>query len=299
MRATPRQEAIIALAAEGLADKQIAQRLGLSVNTVRTHLERLFRENGFNNRAEAVAALVSQQVEARIEEAHHQAGLESVRSKSPWWRPRFSLAAMAGALIATAFGAHQLALNAQPQSGRGAAPAEARAAAGPSAIPSAVAPRVPAPASAPTTAISRPASPPPRPAATPVPAPPPGTGLARLPDPLQLTLVNADRAGAGLPALAWNPCLAAVATDSARRLSAQVALPALPLGAGSPSPVCGLGTPSREISGYWPVADDAAMNSLFMSSAAQKAVILGSFRYLGAAWAVASTGVAYLVLEFA
>jgi DNA-binding CsgD family transcriptional regulator len=39
----------------GLIDKEIASRLGVSVSTVRTHLQRLYREIGVHSRARAVA----------------------------------------------------------------------------------------------------------------------------------------------------------------------------------------------------------------------------------------------------
>lgn len=56
MRLTPRQAEIVALMAEGLSDKAIARRLHLSTGTVRTHVDRLFAENGLHTRTEAVAA---------------------------------------------------------------------------------------------------------------------------------------------------------------------------------------------------------------------------------------------------
>jgi DNA-binding NarL/FixJ family response regulator len=43
------------LVAGGFADKEIALRLGLSVATVRTHLQRLYRDIGAHSRALAVA----------------------------------------------------------------------------------------------------------------------------------------------------------------------------------------------------------------------------------------------------
>jgi DNA-binding CsgD family transcriptional regulator len=53
---TPRQSEILSLVAVGFSDKQIAERLGVSPRTVRTHLERLFHEYGFSSRSAAVAA---------------------------------------------------------------------------------------------------------------------------------------------------------------------------------------------------------------------------------------------------
>jgi len=52
---TTREREILALLADGLANKQIAARLGISKNTVKTHLELLFDKLGVSSRAEAVA----------------------------------------------------------------------------------------------------------------------------------------------------------------------------------------------------------------------------------------------------
>jgi DNA-binding CsgD family transcriptional regulator len=56
IRATDRQQQILDLAAQGRSDKEVAAALGISVHTVRTHLQRLYRAQGFTNRAEAVGA---------------------------------------------------------------------------------------------------------------------------------------------------------------------------------------------------------------------------------------------------
>lgn len=53
---TNREREILALLADGLGNKQIAARLGISANTVKTHLELLFEKLGVSSRAEAVAA---------------------------------------------------------------------------------------------------------------------------------------------------------------------------------------------------------------------------------------------------
>ena len=50
-----REQQILALLADGLVNKQIAARLGISTNTVKTHLELLFEKLGVATRAEAVA----------------------------------------------------------------------------------------------------------------------------------------------------------------------------------------------------------------------------------------------------
>ncbi|HJP60041.1 MAG TPA: helix-turn-helix transcriptional regulator [Gemmatimonadaceae bacterium] len=55
-----REQEILALLADGLVNKQIAARLGISTNTVKTHLELLFEKLGVTTRAEAVATAVKQ-----------------------------------------------------------------------------------------------------------------------------------------------------------------------------------------------------------------------------------------------
>jgi two-component system nitrate/nitrite response regulator NarL len=50
-----REREILALLADGLVNKQIAARLGISTNTVKTHLELLFDKLDVTTRAEAVA----------------------------------------------------------------------------------------------------------------------------------------------------------------------------------------------------------------------------------------------------
>jgi len=43
------------LSSKGLTEKEIAHLLGVSLATVRTHLERFYRSNGLKNKAEAIA----------------------------------------------------------------------------------------------------------------------------------------------------------------------------------------------------------------------------------------------------
>ena len=50
-----REREILALLADGLVNKQISARLGISTNTVKTHLELLFDKLDVATRAEAVA----------------------------------------------------------------------------------------------------------------------------------------------------------------------------------------------------------------------------------------------------
>jgi len=52
---TQREREILSLLADGLGNKQIAARLGISPNTVKTHLEVLFDKLAVTSRAEAVA----------------------------------------------------------------------------------------------------------------------------------------------------------------------------------------------------------------------------------------------------
>ena len=52
---TGREREILGLLADGMGNKQIAARLGISTNTVKTHLELLFDKLDVSSRAEAVA----------------------------------------------------------------------------------------------------------------------------------------------------------------------------------------------------------------------------------------------------
>jgi PAS domain S-box-containing protein len=53
---TPRQVEVLRLLEQGHSTKQIAAELHLTIETVRTHIRRLFRALGVNSRLEAVAA---------------------------------------------------------------------------------------------------------------------------------------------------------------------------------------------------------------------------------------------------
>jgi DNA-binding NarL/FixJ family response regulator len=61
---SPRQAQIVSLVAGGLGDKEIAQRLGVSVSTVRTHLQRLYRDIGVHSRSRAVVTWLQAETEA-------------------------------------------------------------------------------------------------------------------------------------------------------------------------------------------------------------------------------------------
>jgi DNA-binding CsgD family transcriptional regulator len=68
---TRTQVAIVDLIAEGQTDKEIAQSVGMSYRTVRTHLERLYDLNDVHCRA-ALVALVAQR--RRLSEQRTQPG---------------------------------------------------------------------------------------------------------------------------------------------------------------------------------------------------------------------------------
>ncbi len=51
---TEREYEVLSLLAEGLANKEIARRLGVSPNTVKTHLGRIFEKLGAERRTQAV-----------------------------------------------------------------------------------------------------------------------------------------------------------------------------------------------------------------------------------------------------
>lgn len=57
MPLTGRQAQVAACLAKGLRNAQIADELGISLHTVRRHLEQMFRRLGVNNRKDAVDAL--------------------------------------------------------------------------------------------------------------------------------------------------------------------------------------------------------------------------------------------------
>jgi len=72
LRVTPRQGQILDLALRGLTDKEIAAELGIAVSTIRSHLERLYRENGLRNKSEAVAVWQHYRDTARQDERRNQ-----------------------------------------------------------------------------------------------------------------------------------------------------------------------------------------------------------------------------------
>ena len=55
MLLTPRELDVLAAIGTGLSNKAIARQLGISLHTVKFHIESLFRKLGVRTRAEAVA----------------------------------------------------------------------------------------------------------------------------------------------------------------------------------------------------------------------------------------------------
>lgn len=113
----------------------------------------------------------------------------------------------------------------------------------------------------------------------------------------QQALINADRTAAGLGPLSWSPCLASIAAQNAQRMAAQGFIShangvTLDLG-------CHLDLRAGENVGYTTGGmNDALLNSMFMNSPEHRANILGQYRYVGTAWAVAPNGAAYIAVEF-
>jgi two-component system, NarL family, nitrate/nitrite response regulator NarL len=59
---TPREVEVLTALAEGLSNKAVAKRLGISPHTVKFHVEQLFHKLGAGCRAEAVAKGLKQQI---------------------------------------------------------------------------------------------------------------------------------------------------------------------------------------------------------------------------------------------
>ncbi|MGH2724773.1 MAG: response regulator [Actinomycetota bacterium] len=57
---SPREVEILQLVAYGATTKEVADQLGISFHTVKTHLERIFEKLGANDRAQAVAIAIRQ-----------------------------------------------------------------------------------------------------------------------------------------------------------------------------------------------------------------------------------------------
>lgn len=278
---SPRQAEIVGLVASGLADKEIAQRLGISIHTVRTHLERVFREQEVRNRSEAAARALS-------EESPPPARPEGrLQLQSVW----------ALLLVAGVFVAGVLAGNAV-----GALPGEditqpaAKSMSGPAAVQAArrQGPSSPSTAAGGHGAAAQVAAPPSGQARTPGHSVSPPTSS----DPAlaEAGEINAVRAAAGLPALEWQGCLAAVASQNAKRIADQGYLS--PAGGSLADGICDPGATADEILVYWSSPDPHAVTQMLLADPLHRSQLLGAHHAVGSAWAVHGI-VAYLVVELA
>jgi uncharacterized protein YkwD len=156
----------------------------------------------------------------------------------------------------------------------------------PTAVPT---PAPPTPA-AEQPAAAAPAAAPARPA--PRPAPP-----AVVVGSTQQSLINSDRARAGLGPLTWSSCLAGIAYQNALRMANQGYISHA--GGASQDLGCGLGSQGGENVGYWSGGiNDSQLNTMFMNSPEHRANIMGPYHYVGTAWVVAKNGYAYIAVEF-
>jgi len=115
----------------------------------------------------------------------------------------------------------------------------------------------------------------------------------------QQTLINRDRAAAGLPPLSWSSCLASIAAANAVRLSRQGWVQPYHTNGANLDLGCHLGNHAGENVGYWSGGiNDGQMNALFMGSPEHRANILGPYHYVATVWAVAPNGYAYIAEEF-
>ena len=300
---TPRQAQILELLAEGLADKEIAARLGLSLATVRSHLQRMYREHGFRNRAGAAAGWVASAGQPSPPATTPPPNAVPLRRPH---RSRVPAALAAAALTALVIavlmlrpvilfqgGAHSD-IAARLAAGSAQAPASSSA----SAATKAIAPSAQATPVNSRVGVGSPA----QAAKTPL-APVPTVALPAAPRiqaqaaSAQLGLINQDRAGSLLPPVQWNACLAGVASQVAKSLAQQGYL--APTGGLALDLGCRLGGATAENAGYWSSIDDAQLNSVFMSDPVQRSHILGPYHSVGAAWARGPNGIAFLVVEFA
>jgi two-component system, NarL family, nitrate/nitrite response regulator NarL len=64
---TPREAQVLDAIADGLTNKAIARRLGISLHTVKFHVESVFRKLGASTRAEAVARAVERRREETVD----------------------------------------------------------------------------------------------------------------------------------------------------------------------------------------------------------------------------------------
>ena len=115
----------------------------------------------------------------------------------------------------------------------------------------------------------------------------------------QQSLINRDRASAGLGPLTWSSCLASVATANAVRLSRQGWVQPYHTNGASLDLGCHLGNQGGENVGWWSGGvNDTQLNTMFMNSPEHRANIMGPYHYVGTAWARGANGAAYIAVEF-
>ena len=68
MRVSARQREILVLIAEGLSDKGIGRRLGMSERTVESHLQRLYQRHGVHTRAALVARWLREERSSTVDD---------------------------------------------------------------------------------------------------------------------------------------------------------------------------------------------------------------------------------------
>jgi DNA-binding CsgD family transcriptional regulator/uncharacterized protein YkwD len=295
---TGRQSQILELAARGLSDKQVARELGVSVHTVRTHLQRLYLGQGFSNRAEAVAAWMAARTESDAGETatppRSHPGRHLHISRVQAWAA--ALVVFILGVVAVPIG--RAVIDSSPTAGArscGEACSQTPVASGPRQAP-ALSPSASSTASAAAAAAS--------PAAKPVmspPAPiPKSVPIQVVPATSELEIVNQQRAAAGLPPLSWNQCLLNVAEGQAQRMATQ-GFVSTANGTTLDTACRLISTPTQvppaEVLNYWSGVNDAQVSVLILSDPTQKAEILGPYRHIGAAWAVSPSGLAFLAIE--
>ena len=265
---TERQAQILELAARGHSDKEIARELGLSVHTIRTHLQRLYTTEGFSNRAAAVGAWVALQAG----DAPPSKPLSGLHRHVPIWRAGIALGVVAALALSVPLA--RAVVEMAPSSGHRLAASSSGVASPPPSPSSQVSLQAATPQASPQKTT-------PTPGATMLPL--------RTTVPLQVMSATAElttmRVTSRLVRDGAAQGFVSSADGSARDAGCHLGSLASP--------------PPAEVLTYWSGVNDAQVNSLIMGDPVQRTAVLGPYHYLGGAWAVAPSGVAYLALELA
>lgn len=87
---TKREKQVYSLLTEGLSDKQISERLGITPKTAGLHVYRVLHKQGYTNRNQVLIALIAQ-LQQELEEAttrlswletYQAGGMEAVRNRT-------------------------------------------------------------------------------------------------------------------------------------------------------------------------------------------------------------------------